>query len=200
VTSIFWNVPDPNYAPVEFTAQTVLDNDRDKKPGGWADPAEMTPALAFEISQRRSHALKVGGTVKMVDGMPRNPIGRTGLTGRGLLGKYGPNEAADALVTRFNKNGVLEMISVKRKDNGQWAIPGGMVMPDENPRFTAIRELFEEAIYKGESDSNDKLKAFLRTGRAAVYIGYVDDPRNTDIAWMEVSFLRPFDIISATNV
>ena len=30
----------------------------------------------------------------------RNPVGRTGMTGRGLLGKWGPNHAADPLVTR----------------------------------------------------------------------------------------------------
>ena len=30
----------------------------------------------------------------------RNPAGRTGLTGRGLLGKWGPNHAADPIVTR----------------------------------------------------------------------------------------------------
>lgn len=32
---------------------------------------------------------------------PLNPIGRTGITGRGLLGRWGPNHAADSLVTRW---------------------------------------------------------------------------------------------------
>lgn len=30
----------------------------------------------------------------------RNPVGRTGLKGRGTLGKWGPNHAADPVVTR----------------------------------------------------------------------------------------------------
>ena len=30
----------------------------------------------------------------------RNPVGRTGLKGRGTLGKWGPNHAADPIVTR----------------------------------------------------------------------------------------------------
>lgn len=30
----------------------------------------------------------------------RNPIGRTGMIGRGLLGRWGPNHAADPVVTR----------------------------------------------------------------------------------------------------
>ena len=35
-------------------------------------------------------------------GAPINPSGRTGMTGRGLLGKWGPNHAADPVVTRWH--------------------------------------------------------------------------------------------------
>ena len=28
-------------------------------------------------------------------------MGRTGMTGRGLLGRFGPNHAADPIVTRY---------------------------------------------------------------------------------------------------
>jgi len=31
----------------------------------------------------------------------RNPVGRTGIRGRGCLGRWGPNHAADPIVTRF---------------------------------------------------------------------------------------------------
>jgi len=30
----------------------------------------------------------------------RNPVGRTGIQGRGWLGRWGPNHAADSIVTR----------------------------------------------------------------------------------------------------
>ena len=33
--------------------------------------------------------------------VPRNPVGRTGLTGRGHLGRWGVNHAADPIVTTF---------------------------------------------------------------------------------------------------
>ena len=33
--------------------------------------------------------------------MCRNPVGRTGMVGRGLLGRWGPNHAADPIVTRY---------------------------------------------------------------------------------------------------
>nr|CAI5854490.1 unnamed protein product [Callosobruchus analis] len=46
---------------------------------------------------RKSHI----GIYQVVDGRPLNPEGRTGLIGRGVLGKWGPNHAADPIVTRW---------------------------------------------------------------------------------------------------
>ena len=43
----------------------------------------------------------------------RNPHGRTGISGRGLLGRYGPNHAADPVVTRW-----------KRTDDGEKVFAG----------------------------------------------------------------------------
>ena len=65
----------------------------------------------------------------------RNPIGRTGMIGRGCLGRWGPNHAADPIVTRWKRDGdgkvvmvggkpKLEFVAIKRKDTGDWAIPG----------------------------------------------------------------------------
>lgn len=65
----------------------------------------------------------------------RNPIGRTGMVGRGSLGKWGPNHAADPIVTRWKRDSKgkivmvdgrprLEFVAIKRKDTGVWAIPG----------------------------------------------------------------------------
>jgi len=191
VSQVPWTVPDPEYKPVEFTHQSVLDADRTKNKDGWADPAAYTPELQKEISQRVSNAIKVGGKINMVKGYPRNPIGRTGLVGRGMLGKYGPNEAADALVTRFSDNNKLQMVAVKRRDNGVWAIPGGMVNKKETARQAAHREFLEEACATGIPEQiKQELQKLFSKGGSAVYIGYVDDPRNTDYAWMEVSRRR----------
>lgn len=41
------------------------------------------------------------GTYKILEKRPLNPVGRTGLIGRGVLGKWGPNHAADPIVTRW---------------------------------------------------------------------------------------------------
>ena len=41
------------------------------------------------------------------EGLPVNPVGRTGLRGRGLLGRWGPNHAADPVVTRWEDHIIL---------------------------------------------------------------------------------------------
>ncbi len=44
-----------------------------------------------------------------------NPRGRTGISDRGTLGKWGANFAADPLVTRNNpETGQLELLVIKR--------------------------------------------------------------------------------------
>ncbi|CAF4450818.1 unnamed protein product, partial [Adineta steineri] len=82
---------------------------------------------------------------------PRNPAGRTGLSGRGLLGHWGPNHAADPVITRWAKNQpnfkgkVLEIVLINRKDNNHLALPGGMIDEGENAFVAAKGELLEEA-------------------------------------------------------
>ena len=40
------------------------------------------------------------GNYKIIHGLPINPIGRTGITGRGSLNFWGPNHAIEAIITR----------------------------------------------------------------------------------------------------
>ena len=51
------------------------------------------------------------GKYEIVDGLPLNPSGRTGLIGRGLLNFWGPNQAIEAIVTRYFKNHFLCLVS-----------------------------------------------------------------------------------------
>ena len=76
-----------------------------------------------------------------------HPLGRTGVSERGLLGRYGPNHAADPVVSRFKRSGdggieydgegrpKVEFVLIQRTDNNMWAIPGGMV--DKGEAFSA---------------------------------------------------------------
>ena len=41
------------------------------------------------------------GKYNVIDGIPANPNGRTGITGRGLLEYWGPNHSVEAIFTRL---------------------------------------------------------------------------------------------------
>ena len=109
--------------------------------------------------------------------LPLNPRGRTGLAGRGMLGRWGPNHAADPVVTRWRREPVhgelvtspatgrrvLEFICIQRRDNGVWSLPGGMVDPGERVATTLVREFMEEAL-----DTTDTAQASTKELRTRV--------------------------------
>jgi len=180
-----WDSDFGDYKAIEFTHPVVFTNDCTVKEGGWADPADITK---IEWGKRTSYeaALKFSS-----EGLPLNPGGRTGMSGRGLLGKWGPNFAADPVMTRV-KPGVdkqYQFVSIRRKDTGEWAIPGGMVDAGEHMSVTARREFMEETQNLPAEDRasfNDELEQLFKSG-VKVFEGYVDDPRSTDNAWIETS-------------
>uniref|UniRef100_A0A3Q2PWB2 ADP-ribose pyrophosphatase, mitochondrial n=1 Tax=Fundulus heteroclitus TaxID=8078 RepID=A0A3Q2PWB2_FUNHE len=193
-----WNQNWPQYNPVSYTAPAVL-----KKPF-WADPEIGSFSPKFNTVDGAVDRTSFEGSYRVENGKPLNPFGRTGLTGRGLLGRWGPNHAADPIVTRWkvdasgakiihsaSKKPILQFVSIKRKDCGEWAIPGGMVDPGEEVSLTLQREFSEEALNtlslkQSEKDQMHKrIKTLFSSTGFQVYKGYVDDPRNTDNAWME---------------
>ncbi len=224
---ISWDTPYPEYKDLvhNYTSSDV------QRGPVWAHPQDVK-AVDFTTFKNQSwHGFKRDGS-----GLPLNPLGRTGIEGRGLLGHYGPNHAADPIVLRRDEDGNLFLLSVARKDNdkkptGQRAFPGGMVDKNENYLRTAWRELAEEALGKSDSvftqEDHDRINGEIakidetlpneeKTQKVneirigvmvdkisaydefknckTVYKGVVDDPRNTDNAWMEtVAVVVEFD-------
>ncbi|XP_076301128.1 ADP-ribose pyrophosphatase, mitochondrial [Lasioglossum baleicum] len=194
-----WNVEFLKYKPVKHTASVVVG-----KP--WADPdigddlfKPKWNSLDGNVNRKSFN----GDYIIDENGYPLNPIGRTGIIGRGLLGRWGPNHAADPIVTRWKQTTskeleinkcsnkpILQFVAIQRRDSGEWAIPGGMVDPGETVSITLKREFMEEALNSIEKDEISRneleksLKDFFEKGEE-IYKGYVDDPRNTDNSWME---------------
>jgi ADP-ribose pyrophosphatase YjhB (NUDIX family)/inosine-uridine nucleoside N-ribohydrolase len=167
-----WTKSLPNYRPPEYTATTVLQHE-----GDWADPQDVR-AVKRRFLTRTSQ----GEVAVLLDeqGRPLNPLGRTGLRGRGLLGRWGRNQAGDPLLTRLDpESGRLQLLVIQRKDSGQQALPGGMVDEGEEIADTVARELHEE------TGANLDFKE-----AEVLFTGVVDDPRNTDNAWMETTVLH----------
>lgn len=200
-----WESEFPDYAPEDFTSESIL------KGPEWADPIDPS-GITFNCIDKSLNVDRKSyeGEYEVVDGYPRNPRGRTGCKGRGSLGRWGPNHAADPIVTRWKrdeknevilgKDGkpVLQFVCVERRDCHEWALPGGMVNPGENRTITLMREFGEEALNSLEATGEEKeqitkvLKDFFQNG-FTIYKGYVDDPRNTDNAWMETKAINFHD-------
>ncbi|NXR15988.1 NUDT9 protein, partial [Semnornis frantzii] len=203
-----WMIEWKDYKPVEYTAGSVLAGPN------WADPQINDEGFSPRFNERDGEVERksLHGLYVVENGRPRNPAGRTGLTGRGLLGRWGPNHAADPVVTRWKRDGsgnkvahpvtgrnILQFIAIKRKDCGEWAIPGGMVDPGEKISATLKREFEEEALNCLQKSPEERAELEKRLHRLfsqehfVVYRGYVDDPRNTDNAWMETEAVNYHD-------
>lgn len=193
-----------DYKPVEFTSSKILNSNK-----AYVDPdpridnnAKIPWNQYDELYDRRSYH----GKYEIVDHLPRNPLGRTGITGRGHLGHFGPNHAADPIVTRWKREAnksrsihprtskpILQFVCIRRRDTGEFAIPGGMVDRQERVTETLQREFIEEALNFPEADEKTRekliseVKDIFVKGGEPIYCGYVDDPRNTDNAWMETT-------------
>uniref|UniRef100_A0A6J0V528 ADP-ribose pyrophosphatase, mitochondrial n=1 Tax=Pogona vitticeps TaxID=103695 RepID=A0A6J0V528_9SAUR len=203
-----WLVEWEDYNPVEYTAPSVLAGPK------WADPEIGAKGFSPKFNEKDGEVDRKSqsGIYKVENGRPRNPAGRTGITGRGLLGRWGPNHAADPVITRWKRDGsgnkmahsgsgknILQFIAIKRRDCGEWAIPGGMVDPGEKLSVALKREFSEEALNALQKTGAEKeemerqLNKLFSQDHFVVYKGYVDDPRNTDNAWMETEAVNYHD-------
>ena len=222
-----------------YTADLVLNNDNTINPKGWADPVnphtkQKNGLSPFDEIKRAEELVKTYDVLHAAviakdegtklrfsytgeiqfnhSGYPLNPIGRTGLKGRGSLGNFCPNHAADPVVGRINpESGKLQFVFVLRADNNEWALPGGMVeagqtIPDARTREFAEESLgYEQLEEETDEDFNQRVKTALSNlfsydVNNVLFEGVVDDPRNTDNAWMETTVMLTFLTGSNANL
>lgn len=193
-----WDTKWEEYNPLTYTASHIVGQP-------WADPDITDSNFHPQWNKMDGNINRESymGVYQIVDSYPLNPLGRTGLRGRGVLGRWGPNHAADPVVTRWRRDKsdnveihqntnkpILQFVAIQRRDTREWAIPGGMVDPGEMVTSTLKREFMEEALNVLESDYAEREKCKATIGKffeegENLYRGYVDDPRNTDNAWIE---------------
>ncbi|XP_048465660.1 ADP-ribose pyrophosphatase, mitochondrial-like [Rhincodon typus] len=101
-------------------------------------------------------------------------------------------KAGEKVIHKLSGKPILQFVTIKRKDNGEWAIPGGMVDDGELVSATLKREFGEEALDSLAASTSEKnrlrklfQRIFSKENSKEVFTGYVDDPRNTDNAWVE---------------
>ena len=150
----------------------------------WADPSNISEA---ELRKRKvwynNRLISLDeANIVFCNNKPLTPI-ETGINGRGLLGKYGPNHAADPIVTRINQvTQNVEFIAAKRNDTNQYCIPGGMVDPGESVSDTLKREFKEEVASKCDPKIIDEV---FKNGDLLYAGPTYNDPRTTNNAWIE---------------
>jgi ADP-ribose pyrophosphatase len=159
-----WSVECPGYDPPYFVAPEVLANDRTRVPGGWADPEDVT--LLADM-------LAVPGVSLDRSGRPLHPYGRTGIAGRGALGRWGPNVMVVALITRAGREpGDIEVLVGAPEASEALVLPRDFVRSGEEATAAMLRVLEAASGWRLEQPS------------AVLASGYDYDPRRTDHAWV----------------
>ncbi|XP_057290183.1 transient receptor potential cation channel subfamily M member-like 2 [Hydractinia symbiolongicarpus] len=140
---------------------------------------------------------------------PRNPRGRTGVAGKGLLKTFGPNEIVETLLTRWKPGltgieigssglKILQVLVVKETKSGTINIPIGPVTKCESHRQEELIPPILSALFHVEvlsdkglwldderkSSYAERCQEILSHG-LELYNGPIEDPRNTDEAWIE---------------
>ncbi len=161
-----WLLDCENYAPPYFVAPEVLAQDCTQVDGGWADPEDVS---AMDLS-----AIADTSRWKDDQGRPRNPRGRTGIAGRGLLGRWGPNYAVTAIIARRTEpEAPLEILLARRDIDGDPELPAAFFAADHD-EYDALAAMLETEV-NWSDDVGDAEE---------VFDGEVYDARQTDHAWV----------------
>lgn len=108
--------------------------------------------------------------------LPINPYAPTGIGGRGLLEKWGPNHTSDPIIITYDSSRNIKQLLVIENKNTPvvYTLPSGM---------QDSCEFFSKTVTQLLKDkTNDILD--IKNARF-IYSGYVNDSRNTDHAWIE---------------
>nr|XP_021142078.1 transient receptor potential cation channel subfamily M member 2 isoform X3 [Columba livia] len=178
-----WEVDFPLYDPPVYSAE--------HKDMAVQDPFSPSLESLLKINYNTMDGLinrqSFHGLYTVQDGLPLNPMGRTGLRGRGRLHCFGPNHALHPIVTRWRRNSdgsiirkslkkMLEVLVAQYPLSDVWALPGGSLEPGETLplklKWILRREFWPQ------------FQNLLKQG-TEIHKGYLDDPRNTDNAWVE---------------
>ncbi|CDW56925.1 hypothetical protein TTRE_0000520801 [Trichuris trichiura] len=171
------------YAPPEYSSSNLKS----------ADPDDLNGTnIPFNRLENGIDRRSVKGGYKVVGGRPMNPAGRTGITGRGDLLRWGPNHISCIDLRREigNETAVylLQLRVVRTLSNGMTVltIPCSYVdNPYSDMPEKALKSILEElALQNGRQRAKEILKyIFDRKKLTRKY--YHPSRLNTDNAWVE---------------
>uniref|UniRef100_A0A5S6QK49 Uncharacterized protein n=2 Tax=Trichuris muris TaxID=70415 RepID=A0A5S6QK49_TRIMR len=142
------------------------------------------------VNRRRAGATKKCGSYLIQHGLPLNPAGRTGLTGRGMLPRYGPNHLV-AVVFIWKTKGNLSLL--KRSSNSTYReslFTGFVDDPDKYPLPHQLYTTVNESLMHEYKDYK-KVKKIIKKAKQNIVkllAGSIPSELETDNAWTELSF------------
>ncbi|XP_063677465.1 transient receptor potential cation channel subfamily M member-like 2 isoform X3 [Bolinopsis microptera] len=205
--------PSGRFNPMEKYLDDILENtcyprsdsvrfhlNSEKRDWNMSLPNYKPTILNLDVKEELETDWNVSGKNASYDGhyaveksYPRNPLGRTGIFGRGHLPRYGPNFKSIPILTRFKVpeeapklDTPLEVL-VEFPDPANkryYDLPELDSKADEPLTSGFIKELFSH-ISSTNASARIQLKKILRRG-ILIKRGAVDSDLNTDNAWVEV--------------
>ncbi|CAF0797018.1 unnamed protein product [Didymodactylos carnosus] len=209
-----WSNECQNYDPPNYTAHEIMIN-------LGADPDIQLNSeieLHFNTLDGAVDRRSVYKHYKVRNGLPLNPIGRTGLIGRGCLLRWGPNIYHYVILCRWKRDlygnillhptdgrkilEVLLEIQERGRETTDLVITGGLRMLGQKfpPQLQDRLERFVQSARGRFSGINVNNINRLFDKQPSVWKGaYFDDARNTDNAWIEllIEFLMDDDILTS---
>ncbi|XP_015772187.1 PREDICTED: ADP-ribose pyrophosphatase, mitochondrial-like [Acropora digitifera] len=84
--------------------------------------------------------------IDTVNRLPRNPMGRTGLAGRGLLGRWGPNHTVHFILTRSEQQFQIYKgyLDDQRNTDNAWVETVAMNFHDETGKMLSSLDFEDE--------------------------------------------------------
>jgi hypothetical protein len=189
--AISWNVPDDGYLPPQAGDNNTTNQPSTKQKEEWKKSGILLD------SQKK---------------LPLNPMGRTGLAGKGVLNQYGPNKISIPIITRFDPTSPtsLQLLAILRTDINEWSLPECNLSMENNTNmddlipqhlqhllpplapssFSNHQQQQQQPKSTPNNNNNTTTSSppnSLLINCGTVYEGYGDDPRNTDHAWYMIT-------------
>jgi len=205
--------PSGRFNPMEKYLDDILENtcyprsdsvrfqlNSEKRDWNMTLPNYKPTILNLDVKEELETDWNVSGKNASYDGhyaveksYPRNPLGRTGIFGRGHLPRYGPNFKSIPILTRFQVPEEAPKLDTPLEVLVEFPDPANKryyVLPeldskaDEPLTSEFIKVLFSH-ISSTNASARIQLKKILRRG-ILIKRGAVDSDLNTDNAWVEV--------------
>uniref|UniRef100_A0A5S6QL30 Uncharacterized protein n=1 Tax=Trichuris muris TaxID=70415 RepID=A0A5S6QL30_TRIMR len=185
-----WTTVSPGYSPTPWNAPCMAKS-CDSSIEKISEDEHNRRRSESTINRKRAMCCCAEHRYEVKDGYPLNPSGRTGLSGRGLCPRWGPNHYIKLLFVKKEKSkkDVMHfLLSLNGTDDLENAYFEGFVDDPEEEFFPA--DLHDTISYDlnlqfKDSKKAEKLMKKARKRSARVLGGSVPSHMNTDHAWVE---------------